>query len=66
MCIAAPEGFTWTRRKSGDVVISHHGRPAATLRGRRAEDFAADVGGDDDQELMARLTGNYRRGNERR
>jgi hypothetical protein len=64
--IAAPEGFTWTRRKNGDVVITHNGRQAATLRGRKADDFVGDVGGSDDQELMARLTGNYKRGNERR
>jgi hypothetical protein len=31
----------------------------------KAADFAADVGSDDPQELMARLTGNYKRGNER-
>lgn len=68
--MAAPEGFDWTERKNGDVVITHHGRVATTLRGRQAADFLDDVGsglGDSgaDQELMARLTGNYRRGNER-
>ncbi len=63
--MAAPEGFEWVRRKNGDVVISHHGRPAATLRGHKASEFVDDDGGSQDQELMARLTGNYRRGNER-
>lgn len=61
-------GFTWRARKSGDVEVLHHGRPAATLRGTKAAEFLADVeGGDEDaaQQLMARLTGNYRRGNER-
>ncbi len=33
--------------------------------GRRADEFVADVGDGDEQELMARLTGNYKRGNER-
>ena len=61
----APDGFTWTERKNGDVVITHNGRQAAVLRGRRAADFLDDVGAGDDQELMARLTGNYKRGNER-
>ena len=64
----APDGFEWSSRKNGDVVITHHGRPATTLRGRRADEFLDDVEGVDDasaQELMARLTGNYRRGNER-
>lgn len=45
--------------------IVHRGRVAATLRGRRAEEFVAEVGGGDEQELMARTTGNYKRGNER-
>ncbi|MDP9822672.1 hypothetical protein [Nocardioides massiliensis] len=59
-----PDGFTYVVRGS-DVVISHHGRVATTLRGGRAVDFLRDVESADDQELMARLTGNYRRGNER-
>lgn len=63
--MAAPGGFEWSERKNGDVVVTHNGRTAATLRGTRAEEFLADVGAGDDQELMARLTGNYKRGNER-
>ncbi len=47
------------------MVISHVGRRATVLRGRRAVDFLAEVELGDGQELMARLTGNYRRGNER-
>ncbi len=60
-----PERFEWVRRDNGDVVISHHGRVATTLRGRRADEFVEDVGDGDGQDLMARLTGNYKRGNER-
>ncbi|GMA41280.1 hypothetical protein [Mobilicoccus caccae] len=60
----APEGFAYVVR-GADVVISHHGRPVTTLRGRRAAAFLDDVEREDPQELMARLTGNYRRGNER-
>lgn len=66
--MAAPSGFSWTARKSGEVVITHRGRHATTLRGGRAAEFLDDVEGasvDDAQELMARLTGNYKRGNER-
>lgn len=59
-----PEGFTYVQR-GNEVVISHRGRPATTLRGQRALDFLEDVEQEDPQELMARLTGNYRRGNER-
>lgn len=62
-----PEGFDYEVR-GGDVVISHHGRRATVLRGSAAQRFLADVEDGDDavgQELMARATGNYRRGNER-
>lgn len=58
-------GFSYVQRKSGEVVISHHGRVAVTLRGQKAARFLADVDEGDAQGLMARLTGNYKRGNER-
>ena len=45
--------------------ITHHGRPAGTLRGAAAARFLTDVQDDDPQQLMARLTGNYKHGNER-
>lgn len=57
-------GFDYQVR-GDDVVISHHGRQATVLRGRRAADFLDEVETGDAQQLMARLTGNYRRGNER-
>ena len=60
-----PEGFTYRVRKNGDVEVLHHGRPAIVLRGASAARFLADVEGADPQELMARVTGNYRHGNER-
>lgn len=60
----APHGFDY-RLRGEDVVITHHGQPATTLRGARAAAFLGDVEGGDPQELMARLTGNHRRGNER-
>jgi hypothetical protein len=66
--MAAPTGFDHHVRSDGSVVVTHHGRAAATLRGGRAAEFLADVEDCDDdaaQDLMARLTGNYRRGNER-
>ena len=60
-----PEGFDYETR-GGEVVITHHGRRVTVLRGVAAARFLADVeDGADDQELMARVTGNYRRGNER-
>jgi hypothetical protein len=58
-------GFDYVIRADGSVVVSHHGRAATTLRGDRAGTFLAEVDQDDPQEVMARWTGNYRRGNER-
>ncbi len=58
------EGFAYEAR--GDaVVVTHHGRTATTLRGQAARRFLEDVEREDPQQLMARVTGNYRRGNER-
>ncbi|GAA4984317.1 hypothetical protein GCM10023225_24320 [Kineococcus glutinatus] len=59
-----PGGFAFTAR-GGEVRISHHGRPAGVLRGRAAAVFLRDVEVQDPQLLMARVTGNYRHGNER-
>lgn len=59
-----PDGFDYMER-GGDVVITHRGKPATTLRGAKAAAFLEDVEQENPQELMARLTGNYRRGNER-
>lgn len=58
-------GFAFTARKNGQVVITHHGREAAVLRGAAASRFLDAVRRRDPQEVMARATGNYRRGNER-
>jgi hypothetical protein len=61
-------GFTWQRMKNGEVRVLHHGRLASTLRGRDAEEFLSEAEGSDNaamQQTMARLTGNYKRGNER-
>lgn len=61
-------GFTYRQRKGGEVEILHHGRRASTLRGRDAEEFVVEVEADgavEAQQLMARVTGNYKHGNER-
>lgn len=62
---AVPDGFAYQVRRGGEIRITHHGRPAGTLRGAAAARFLVDVQADDEQELMARLTGNYKHGNER-
>jgi hypothetical protein len=64
--MAQPAGFRFAQRDNGTVIITHAGRHASTLRGRRAAAFLDEVAaGGDPQLVMARWTGNYKRGNER-
>lgn len=61
-------GFAFVKRQNGDVEITHHGRIASTLRGEAARSFLGRAEGATHgpvQQLMARITGNYKRGNER-
>lgn len=61
-------GFTYRINKNGGIVIQRHGRTVTTIRGKRAIDFkeqSESLSFDDLQQVMARLTGNYKRGNER-
>lgn len=61
-------GFTFRATKNGEVFLHHRGKLATTLRGEAAAEFLADIDGadaDEQQQIMARVTGNYRRGNER-
>lgn len=61
--------FEYATHKDGTVVISHYNRPVTTLRGKQAAKFADRVVGLEGREaqlLMARVTGNFKRGNERR
>ena len=57
-------GFDYAEQADGTVVITRHGQVVTKLRGGRAQEFLAEVG-DDPQQVMARWTGNYKRGNER-
>jgi hypothetical protein len=61
-------GFTYRIIRKNEVQLLHHGRLAVTLRGERAQEFLSEIEeciDSDAQQLMARLTGNYKRGNER-
>lgn len=61
-------GFSYRATRGGEVHISREGRTVTTLRGPAASKFLSKVTSMDDaaaQQLMARATGNYRRGNER-
>jgi hypothetical protein len=60
--------FFYRATRDGRVLISREGREVATLRGAQAEKFrdAAERGdAEAAQLLMARATGNDKRGNER-
>lgn len=60
-------GFSYRIRKNGSIDIFHRARLASTLRGDAADAFkrqAQDQGEAAAQQLMARITGNYKRGNE--
>jgi hypothetical protein len=60
-----PDGFSYELH-GPDVRVHHRGRVAATLRGTAAQAFLADLeSGKEPQLLMARVTGNYKHGNER-
>jgi hypothetical protein len=64
----AGEPFGCASRADGSIVIAYRGAPVTVLRGRAAERFSARIAGADAsaaQQLMARATGNFKRGNER-
>ena len=65
----ADEPFSFVARADGTIVIRYHAAPVTLLRGKAADRFLTRVNGADAsaaQQLMARATGNFRRGNERR
>ena len=62
-------GFSYRTMKNGETVVFRGGRIVTTLRGQAAVDFLAEVNGAPatvGQQVMARVTGNYKRGNERK
>jgi hypothetical protein len=59
--------FSYRPRKDGTVAIFWNNRPATVLTGRLAQRFleaAPDADEEERQLLMARATGNFKRGNE--
>ena len=63
------EPFSYVTRADGTIVIRYHGAPVTLLRGRAAGRFSTRMDGADAagaQQLMARATGNFKRGTERR
>ncbi len=60
--------FSYSRSKSGDISISHLGKPVTTLRSKSAAKFwdrIRSASNEQAQQLMARATGNFKRGNEK-
>ncbi len=58
----------WRVTKDGQVLVSRGGRAVTTVRGAAAAKLIGGLGRADDdgaQQLPARVTGNYKRGNER-
>jgi len=66
--VPPPTGFTWSARKNGELAISRDGRVLTIVRDRAAQRLLLRLEAAPDHEsqhLLARATGNYRRGNER-
>lgn len=58
--------FDYRVTKAGKVLIYWHNRLVVTLANQRATKFLRQLDeGADSQQLMARFTGNFKRGNER-
>jgi hypothetical protein len=65
----AAHDFGWRATRDGRVFITWRGREVKVLTGAQAGRFLARVEGATDAEAqleMARVTGNFKRGNERR
>lgn len=61
-------GFTYLATKKGDVLISRDGKRIVILAGKEAAKFLSGIDTlsfDEQQQRMARVTGNYKRGNEK-
>lgn len=61
--------FDWRVTKDGQLLVSRGGRVVTTVRGATAAKLLGQLERADDdqaQQLLARATGNYKRGNERR
>ena len=62
------EVFTYRITKDEKVFISYEGKQVTALSGAKAKDFISkikDVEGKEAQLVMAKVTGNFKRGNEK-
>jgi hypothetical protein len=60
--------FSWATTKDGRVLIFRDGRQVAIVAGAQADRLRPELENSPEQaqHALARVTGNYRRGNERR
>jgi hypothetical protein len=61
--------FGYRVSKDGRVFVTFRGRDVVTVAGAKGERLAAALAGADDEQeqlLLAKATGNFKRGNERR
>ena len=68
MTFKRDDTFSFQQAKSGDISISFLGKTVTILRGKAAVRFSErmdDTSDEQAQQLMARTTGNFKRGNER-
>lgn len=64
----ADHPFSFHARADGTIVIRYHQAPVTLLRGKAADRFTARLANADAevaQQVMARATGQFKRGNER-
>lgn len=62
------EVFTYQEGKDQKIFIFWHGKQVKILKGQQAQKFLAKISGlehKDAQLVMAKVTGNFKRGNER-
>lgn len=60
--------FSYKITKDGKAMISWHGKQVTVLSGKKAQAFIAAISGADGKDaqlIMARATGNFKRGNEK-
>ncbi|KPL58852.1 hypothetical protein [Rossellomorea vietnamensis] len=62
--------FDYRVNKDGSIYIEYEGKQVKILKGREADKFLKKVKGADDEKgiqlIMAKATGNFKRGNERK
>ncbi len=66
--MAKPHEFSFRQTKSGKVFIYWRGKQVMILNDPESKKFLRKISGRDDEQaqlIMAKITGNFKRGNER-